>query len=174
MRLELLVAALFVLTTIALSSDLNTINIGQNPERVEYSSSNVTMSTIQVDDESYYLELLNAARNQYSEDLGYSSDILDDFVKNNITNREAMTATISIFVISSQTRDMIDQIDPPSEYIMYHTYILYSLKYLNIYLWNMAKFYETGNNEYALRARENFNLSISYYEDGLYELERLL
>jgi len=118
---------------------------------------------------SHYIEELTDIRVQYNEDLGYSSDILDEFVKKNMTNRDAMMATTSILVLASRTKDAASRIDPPDDYVKYHFYVQRSLDYLEEYLWNMGKFYETGNNAYAIRAREGFNLSIFYYERSIEE-----
>lgn len=80
-----------------------------------------------------------------------------------------MMATTSILALASRTKDAASRIDPPDDYIKYHFYVQRSLDYLEEYLWNMGKFYETSNNAYAIRAREAFNLSVYYYETSIEE-----
>ncbi|MDF0593685.1 hypothetical protein P0O24_08820 [Methanotrichaceae archaeon M04Ac] len=117
----------------------------------------------------HYIEEMTDIRVQYNEDLGYSSDILDEFVKKNITNRDAVMVTMAILVLASRTKDAASRIDPPDDYVKYHFYVQRSLDYLEEYLWNMGKFYETGNNAYAILARDAFNLSVYYYERSIEE-----
>jgi hypothetical protein len=101
---------------------------------------------------------------QYLDDLNYSSYILDEFVKNKINGRESMDSTMTLFVMTSQTVDMLDQIKPPAKHAQYHNDTLNALVNLEGYLWNMAKFYETNRRVYAVQAHDNFNRSMSYYE----------
>ena len=116
---------------------------------------------------SIYLDLMELVWIQYMEDLNYSSYILDEFVKKKINGREAMTSTMTLFTLTSQTVDMLDKIEPPSTFMQYHNYTLEALINLEGYLWNMAKFYETNRRVYAMQAHDNFNESMNYYEMGL-------
>lgn len=164
---------LAVLLVMAMTTDIsaaqNSTSLEMGSELMKKGPVDMLQSATKEGNSSYYIELINAINDQYSEDLGYSSDILDEFVKGNITNREALVATISISTLTSQTKSAFDQIEPPEEYVMYHFYMQTALEYLNEYFWNMAKFYETESNQYAIRARETFNLSIFYYEKSIEE-----
>jgi hypothetical protein len=113
--------------------------------------------------ESNYSELLGRTWSQYNEDLNQSSFILNEFVKKNITNSEAMTATTSLYVLNSFTLEQMNREKPPNRYEINHNSTLRALEALRLYLWNMAKFYETNRISYAIDARENFNSSLYYY-----------
>ncbi|MHB8120103.1 MAG: hypothetical protein ACYDHX_15520 [Methanothrix sp.] len=115
---------------------------------------------------SAYLYLMEFVRTQYKEDLNYSSYILDEFVKNEIDARDAMTSTMTLFTLTTETVDMVDQITPPDEFMDYHNSTLLALINLEGYLWNMVKFYETNRRAYAMQAHDNFNMSLSYYMEG--------
>jgi hypothetical protein len=113
-------------------------------------------------DKSAYWDLMDLVKTQYIEDLNYSSDILNKFVNEKIDANEAMTTTMTLFVLTSSTVDMVDQINPPGEFIGYHNTAKLALINLEGYLWNMVKFYETNRREYALQARYNFNESMKF------------
>jgi hypothetical protein len=116
--------------------------------------------------DSKYLDLMELVRTQYTEDLNYSSYILDEFVKKKIDARAAMTATMTLFILTSETVDMMDQIKPPAKFEEYQNTTQFALINLEGYLWNMVKFYETNKRVYAVQAHDNFNNSMSYYEKG--------
>jgi hypothetical protein len=120
-----------------------------------------------------YEERMNLALARYSEDLNYSRKILDEYVKKNLTDDEAFVATVSIFTLASQTLDEVEGIKPPERYAAYHNYSLQALANLKGYLWNLAKFCETGEVDYVAEAREHFNLSLSYYEKEQREAKRI-
>ena len=168
MRVGILAALVIMTMTACLSTALNTTSseMGESNNR---DLAAIPLVTAQGENGSHYVELIRLVDDQYLEEIGYSSDVLDEFVKSNITNREAMVATVSIFTLTSQTMSAFEQIEPPEEYVKYHFYMREALKYLKIYTWNMAKFYETGSNSYAIQAKEDFNLSIFYYEKGIEE-----
>ncbi len=116
--------------------------------------------------DSTYLNLIELIRTQYQEDLNYSSYILDEFVKKKIDARAAMTTTMTLFILTSETVDMVDQIKPPAKFEEYQNTTQLALINLEGYLWNMVKFYETNRRVYAMQAHDNFNRSMSYYEKG--------
>lgn len=116
--------------------------------------------------DSAYLYLMELVRTQYKEDLNYSSYILDEFVKNKTSAREAMTSTMTLFMLTSETVDMVDQITPPVKFMDYQNSTLLALVNLEGYLWNMVKFYETDRRVYAMQAHDNFNMSLSYFQEG--------
>ena len=117
--------------------------------------------------DSTYLDLMELVRTQFQEDLNYSSFILDEFVKKKIEAREAMTSTMTLFILTSETVDMVDQIKPPAKFEEYQNTTQLALINLEGYLWNMVKFYETNRRVYAMQAHDNFNKSMSYYEKGV-------
>ncbi len=112
--------------------------------------------------ESNYLNLSNAVWNMYSEDLIYASQILDEFVKNNISSRNAMMATTSVYILDSITASNVDKVNPPEKFILLHRDTAQAFNYLEGYLWNLAKYYETGAGKYASIARDSFNSSILF------------
>ena len=116
--------------------------------------------------DSTYLDLMELVRTQYQEDLNYSSYILDEFVQKKIDARAAMTTTMTLFILTSETVDMMDQIKPPAKFEEYQNTTQLALINLEGYLWNMVKFYETNRRVYAMQAHDNFNNSMSYYEKG--------
>lgn len=114
--------------------------------------------------ESVYNELLKRAWIQFSEDLNQSSHILDEFVKKNITNDDAIEATAAIYILASHTKEVVENYPSPKKYSSYQNDTISGLETLREYLWNMAKFYETDRIYYAIQARESFNRSLYYYE----------
>lgn len=116
--------------------------------------------------DSTYLDLMELVRTQYQEDLNYSSYILDEFVKKKIDARAAMTTTMTLFILTSETVDMVDQIRPPARFEEYQNTTQLALINLEGYLWNMVKFYETNRRVYAMQAHDNFNNSMNCYEKG--------
>ena len=117
--------------------------------------------------DSTYRNLMELVRTQYQEDLNYSSYILDEFVKKKIDARAAMTTTMTLFILTSETVTMVDQIKPPVKFKEYQNTTQLALINLEGYLWNMVKFYETNKRVYAMQAHDNFNNSRSYYEKGV-------
>jgi|GEM_PF-1736555 len=126
------------------------------------------------DDEAAYVNSSDLAWRQYSEDLIASSEILNDFVQKNITKRQAMTETMGIYLLTFQAVSQLNKLKPPERYISYHNYTILSMTGLQWYLWNMAKFYETGNSGYALEARNNFNSTKSWRDRALEERDMFL
>lgn len=127
-----------------------------------------------VDEETAYVNSSDIAWHQYSEDLFASSVVLNDFVQKNITRREAMTETMGIYLLSFQAVSQLNQLKPPERYSTYHNYTILSMTGLQWYLWNMAKFYETGNSGYAMVARDNFNSTKSWRDKALEERDMFL
>jgi len=123
---------------------------------------------------SIYMYISNGVFNEYQEDLNYSSKILDEFVKGNISKRDAMIATTSLFTLTSQTAEAIVRVSPPPEFADYHDNSVGTLVYFKAYLWSLAKFYETGATKYAVQANDSFNISVKFYEAAKIELDKLL
>jgi hypothetical protein len=122
--------------------------------------------------DSTYMDLMEVVRIQYLEDLNYSSYILDEFVNKKIDAKEAMTSTTTLFILTSKTVDMVDQMEPPAKFVEYQRLIQLALINLEGYLWNMIKFYETNRRVYAIQAHDNFNKSSSYYREAARSLPK--
>ena len=116
-----------------------------------------------MDNESIYKNLLNSTWSQYNEDLNYSSIILAEYVKKNITAREAMVATVSLYTLTSKTEDEFHKAKAIDKYKNIHNNTIVALSSLEVYLWNITKFYETDKTIYAVKARESFNSSLYYF-----------
>ena len=153
-----------ILLVLAMASTwiISVSGANQNIKGVGESIIPVTVSKIE--NESAYKEFLNTTWSQYMDDLNYSSVILSGFVKKNLTNREAMISTTSLFVLTAQTDSAMDNVKPIQKYSNSHNDTLQALSNLEGYLWNIAKFYETDNTIYAIKARSDFNKSLSFYE----------
>lgn len=123
--------------------------------------------TSNLNDSDYY-DLLGQSWIQFNEDLNQSSYILNEYVKKNITNSEAMISTASLYILISHTIDVVENHPISKEYPDYQSNTLEGLKIFKEYLWNMAKFYETNKVYYAIEARENFNRSLLFYEKTKY------
>ena len=122
---------------------------------------------------SIYMHISNAVWTEYQENLNYSSKMLDEFVKGNMSKREAMVATTSLFTLASQTSESIVRVSPPAEFEDYHNYTLGTLVYFEEYLWCLAKFYETNDSDYAIRASDNFNTSVSFHKTAKTEIKEV-
>jgi hypothetical protein len=72
------------------------------------------------DNESAYRDLLNVTLSQYNEDLNNSSRILAEYVKKNITAREAMVATMSLYTLTSKTEDEFHKAKATNKYKNIH------------------------------------------------------
>ena len=127
-------------------------------EALQKASQNVT--------DAPYKDLLQQALGQFRDDLNQSSFILDEFIRKNISRRDAMVASTSLYVLTSHSLDSINQTQPPKKYATYFNFTIQALENLRDYLWNMGKFYETSKTDYALDARIKFNDSMYYYEKG--------
>jgi hypothetical protein len=129
-----------------------------NVEALQKTSQNMT--------DAYYKDLLQQLLGQFNDDLNQSSFILDEYIRKNISRRDAMVASTSLYVLTSHSLDSINQTQPSKKYATYFNFTIQALENLKDYLWNMGKFYETSKTEYAITARINFNDSMYYYEKG--------
>lgn len=116
-----------------------------------------------------YSDVSEIAWKQYQEDDNYAANVLAEYVNMNITMKEAMLELSGVYLLASKTVDMLSQFEPPEDYADYHNYTLNSLMYLTEYLWNTAKYYETGDPNYIYLAQSNYNMSTNYYELALDE-----
>jgi hypothetical protein len=114
--------------------------------------------------ESNYLNFSDVVWNMYNEDLNTAGQILDEYVKENISAREAMMATDSVYNLDSLTASRVAGVNPPEKFLIFHRDTTQAFSYLQGYMWNLAKFFETGNQVYASAARDSFNSSIQFKE----------
>jgi len=120
--------------------------------------------------ESSYRSFLGTVQSMYREDFNYSGSILENYVNKTISERDAMAATTSIFILTSQSVALLETNKPPAAYASTYNNTFQALINLRAFLWNMSKFYETRKNFYLVQARTNLNESVSYYKMGQEEL----
>jgi hypothetical protein len=121
----------------------------------------------QAENESQYFNLTNALWGYYNEDLSYSSEILDEYVRSNITRQEALEAITSTIVLNSKAADTVAELTPPEMYRSYNENTANAFAYFQAYLFNLAKYYQTGNTAYASEARDLFNGSLEYHDKAI-------
>jgi hypothetical protein len=126
------------------------------------SGANTTMN------ESSYRNFLNMIQSMYKEDFNYSGGILENYVNKTISDKDAMVATTSIFILTSHSIALLEANTPPKVYENAYNNTLLGMIHLRAFLWNMSKFYETSKNTsknaYLVQARKNLNESVSYYK----------
>ena len=88
-----------------------------------------------------------------------------------MTYEEAMVATTALLVLNSQSVADAQSITPDEKYTDFLSSTINAMKYFNIYLYNMAKLFETRDGRYSAVGREAFNRSMQYYEAGKSEAE---
>jgi hypothetical protein len=120
--------------------------------------------------ESSYKSFLGMVQGMYREDFNYSGGILENYVNKTISDRDAMVATTSVFILTSHSIALLETNRPPKIYENTYNNTLLGMTYLRAFLWNMSKFYETNKNFYLVQARKNLNDSVSYYKTGQEEL----
>jgi len=114
--------------------------------------------------ESSYKQAMDRVWKQYNDDLNYSSLILDQFVRKNISSKEAFVSTISIYILNKETLNAINLIAPPESYWENHNTSISILIDIGDFYWNMAKYYETQDRIYAIQARTKYNQSSYDYD----------
>lgn len=120
-------------------------------------------------DDATYLNHTDFVWSQYAEDLQFSSDILDGYVRKEITREQAMAATMAAYMMTFQQLSSLNGVTPPEKFKEYQNYTANSVGYLQWYLWYMAKFYETNKSTYAVWAYQSFNTTRDYREKALEE-----
>lgn len=124
-------------------------------------SSNSQSTTTQTDDQT--VTVLQMGLAQIAEDFNYVNGIMQDFSTGNITAREAMTATTSIMVLTDQTLDIVQSVQPSDQYTDCYTSTMNSLVWLMNYERYMAKYFQTDESSYGLQGWESYNQTIYYY-----------
>jgi len=114
--------------------------------------------------------------NTFVENFDYQWEIWNATVHGNGSNqsiKEAMIATTALLVLNSQGLAEAESTVPSEKYGDFHNYTVSSMKYFNIYLYNMAKYFETRKTKYSTAATDALNNSIKYYDLGKTEAEFL-
>jgi hypothetical protein len=111
-------------------------------------------------------QLVLANWNNFVENFLYQGQINNDTARKNITYDEAMTRSTALLVLNSQALVDGEKIVPGEEYSDFHDYTLNAMRYFNVYLYNMAKLFETRDGVYARSARNALNVSMDYYTKG--------
>jgi len=123
--------------------------------------------------ESVYGDFLVMAQAMYVEDYNFSESILKQYVNKTISNRDAMVATTSVFILTSSTSSMLETTEPPAEYAIPYNHTLLALLNLRSFLWNISKLFETNKSMYLNQSRKNLNDSLEYYKKAHEELGAL-
>lgn len=116
--------------------------------------------------ESSYRNFLRMVQSMYREDFNYSGGILENYVNKTISEKDAMVATTSIFIMTSYSMALLETAKPPEAYESTYNNTHMALISLRAFLWNMSKFYETNKGSYLTQARKSLNESVSYYKAG--------
>jgi hypothetical protein len=130
---------------------------------------NAAKNTTEVLSDSDYRKATDGILIEFNEDLNYSSSVLNSFVKGNISRERALTSTTSVYVMNIHNINTVLRVEPSEKFSKYHNYLTLMLTDFQMYLWNLAKFYETNNGNYALRAREMYNSTTENYDNALQE-----
>jgi hypothetical protein len=157
-------AAIGMMNATAISSDSEGVSAGD--------ASDPLLKTLQagVNDTAAGQSELRAW-NSFIENFDYQGVILNETMQGNMTYEEAMVATTALLVLNSQSVADAQSITPDEEYADFLSSTINAMKYFNIYLYNMAKLFETRDGRYSAVGREAFNRSMQYYEAGKSEAE---
>lgn len=156
----LLIAVLSISGILNESTAAKNMNISNEHHEINHET---VMKVMDSHNQSSYKEKLALAWSQYEAHDRYASMILDGYLKRSISGRDALTATMSIYALSSETLDIIKQNDAPREYSAFHNITLSAMNYLKDYLLDVAMYYETGNRDYIIRAQTDYNMSTKYH-----------
>lgn len=110
-----------------------------------------------------------AALFDYTNDLNYSSQILDGYVNKSISDSEAIQSIMAVYMMAGRTESNIARVEPPAKYANFHSYTLNAVEYFRLYLWNLAKFLETKYPEYGVEAQSYLNQSLDYRQKAIDE-----
>jgi hypothetical protein len=111
--------------------------------------------------------------NNFVENFDQQSRINNDTARGNLSYNEAMILSTSLLVLNSQALAEGVKIVPGEKYSDFHEYTLNAMRYFNVYLYNIAKLFETRQGTYARAARDAFNASLDNYTKGKDEAEFL-
>jgi len=139
------------------------MSVGSSMAQDGIEENNISINNLSQSELSY-LNFSNTVWNMYNEDLRYAGMVLDEFVKEDISSREALMATTSVYILDSITASSVERTSPPEKFLGLHRDTTKAFNYLQGYMVSLAKYYETGNRFYSSSARDSFNLSIQYKE----------
>lgn len=172
-RINALVA-LFILAATAMMSIQTACaqDVGQSSEIIDQPTLKIMQiaGTNETAEEAAERRIWNA----YVENLDYYLEIYNNTVKGNASNesyRDAMVANTALLVLNTQGLAEAESITPTEDFRDFHNHTITSMKYFNVFLYNMAKRYETRKSKYSITGGEALNLSIEYYNLGKKEAE---
>ena len=155
----------FVLSLSICNASISNVGKATNEEKL------VIQQAIKVNS-SIYGNASALAWREFHDDFNYSSNILNDYVKKNITRTQAMMTTVSLYSLTTQTALSINSVTPPQKYSKYHNYTLGTVNNFRMYLFYLSKFLETNDPSYAVNARSYFNTTLN--QQDLASQERIL
>ena len=173
-RMNALLALLILIATAMLSMQAASAQDASSSPVVDQP----VLKVMQVQEETETAEEAAERRiwNSFVENFDYQWDILNSTAQGNGSNesiRDAMVATTALLILNSQGLAEAESITPSEEFRDFHNYTINSMKYFNIYLYNMAKLFETRKAKYSDAGRDALNYSVEYYNLGKAEAEFL-
>jgi hypothetical protein len=123
----------------------------------------------QVSDGNDYSRISLAALFDYTNDLNYSSQVLDEYVNKNISESEAIQSIMAVYLLAGRTESNIAKVEPPTKYSNFHNYTFNAVVNFRLYLWNLAKYMETRYPEYGVEAQTYLNQSLEYRQKAIDE-----
>lgn len=111
------------------------------------------------------------AWNSFVENFDYEGVILNGTLQGNSSYEYAMIATTALLVLNSQALADSERMIPGDKYKDFHNYTINAMKYFNVYLYNMAKYFQTKKLRYYAIGSEARNQSRDYYTKGYNEAE---
>ena len=96
--------------------------------------------------------------NSFIENFDHQGMILNGTLQGNMTYDEAMVAITALFVLNSQAVADAQSMIPDEKYADFHNATVNAMKYFNIYLYNMAKLFETRDARYSAVGRDKYIL----------------
>jgi len=172
-RINALLALLILVATAMLSMQAASAQDASQSTEIDQP----VLKVMQVQEETETAEEAAERRiwNSFVENFDYQFEILNATKQSNATNeslrRDSMVATTALLVLNSQGLAEAESITPSEEYRDFHNYTISSMKYFNIYLYNMAKLFETRKPKYSTSAMDALNYSMEYYNLGKAEAE---
>jgi hypothetical protein len=168
MRINILVVlALTLVAAISISNVTATISTDNSLPAKDVSSPILrTMQAGNTTNETVARQLVLRNWNNFVENFDQQSKINNDTARGNISYGEAMILSTSLLVLNSQALAEGERIVPGEKYSDFHEYTLSAMRYFNVYLYNIAKLFETRQGIYARSARDAFNASLDSYTKG--------
>lgn len=111
--------------------------------------------------------------NSFVENFDHQNEVTNATISGNITYMEAANGFVATYILNSQSLLKMQSMTPSEKYFDFHNYTLQGTKYLNLYLYDMAKYFETNNSKYARMALPAWNMTVMYYELGRDEADLL-